>query len=747
MKRPMGAAVAAAVLCLSGLAATGVADAQVLSTMPPPTFGSRLLGSSEAGNSFVLPIVEEQINVDIDGQYASTRLRQTFHNRSDNRVEGLYTLRAGPGAKADGFAYWNGEQKIVGEVFERGVARQVYQNVTRRRRDPGLLEETGDGTFSFAVSPIEPGERKRVEVSYGNWLARHVSTVELHTPVTLADSAIAVTIWDGRELRDITSPTHHVDVQRMSSGRYLVRSHKVKAETSELVLRYQVADKAWTPAGYAHRDKDQDTYFTLTLAAPELPSSAAMAKDVTLVIDRSGSMMGEAIRQARAAAIDIVKRLRSDDRLNILLFDHAVEKLFSEPRPVTEAIRRQAIEYLEMMDDGGATDLAAALEQALATQTAGNRPRVVLFFTDGRSDVPPVLAAMQADKRDVRVFTVGFGSEVNKSLLARLAAQKRGRFTYIAAAANIEREVSTLYRQIEAPVLVDVSLEASGGAISRVYPPTLPDLFVDDELRINGRLRASGPVTLTIKGKQGGRAFSRAVKLDGNGEIKRPWVARQWAGARVDDLLDEIELGGARPELQNEVLDLALAYNFATPYTAFLAVPASEVDWQSAHQIANARAYKADILRRKPDAARAAGRGTPAETDVATGGISDNSQPLDRLLSGEGRARTQAAPPPSRELAENESPVSAAGSESALEEEVVQPRKKSLLGRKSKVGSDEGGCASCALGGGGDMPLAALAFAGMFMIVVARRRRSAPRPRSGERSPAEGRRVRGAAPP
>ena len=164
-----------------------------------------------------------------------------------------------------------------------------------------------------------------------------------------------------------------------------------------------------------------------------------MAKDVTLVIDRSGSMMGEAIRQARAACIDIVKRLRSDDRLNILLFDHTVEKLFAEPRPVTEAIRRQAIEYLEMMDDGGATDLALALEQAMATQASGNRPRVVLFFTDGQSDVPPVLAAMQADKRDVRVFTVGFGADVNKSLLARLAARKRGRFTYISAAANIEQ--------------------------------------------------------------------------------------------------------------------------------------------------------------------------------------------------------------------------------------------------------------------------------------------------------------------
>ena len=80
--------------------------------------------------------------------------------------------------------------------------------MTRRRRDPGLIEETGDGVFSFAVSPIEPGERKRVEVSYGQWLPRGTPTVECHAPVTRPTADITVTIADGRELREITSTTH-----------------------------------------------------------------------------------------------------------------------------------------------------------------------------------------------------------------------------------------------------------------------------------------------------------------------------------------------------------------------------------------------------------------------------------------------------------------------------------------------------------------------------------------------------------
>ena len=712
MKRLVAAVVVAAVW-VPGIWRSGEAEAQVLwPVSPPPQFGGRLVGVSEAGGSIALPIVDEQINVDIDGQNANTRLRQTFYNRTTDRIEGLYSLYAGIGVKAEGFAYWNGEQKIVGEVFERGVARQVYRNVTRQRRDPGLLEETGDGVFSFAVSPIEPGEQKRVEVTYGQWLPRRAATVEFRAPVTRPDTDVTVTIADGRELREFTSPTHQIEVKRLSTGRYLVQARRALAPTSELLLRYQIVESPWTVGGYIHRDQDQDAYFMLTLAAPELPASATLAKDVTLVIDRSGSMAGEKIRQARAACIDIVRRLRSDDRVNVLEFDNRVEQLFPEPQPVSEATRRQATEYLEMLDDGGGTNIAWALERAFRAQSKDNRPRVVLFFTDGQSDVPAALAAAQADTRDVRVFTVGFGPDVNRPLLARLAAGKRGRFTYISAAANIEREVALLYRQIDAPVLVDVSLETAGGAITRLYPPTMPDLFVDDELRVSGRLRAAGPVTFTIKGKQGGRPVAFAARLDGAREIARPWVARRWAGARIEDLVDEVALGDSRPELRSEIIDLALVYNVATPYTAFLAVPASELDPVSAHQLAGARLYKAEILRRKPDAAHLAGSN------------SDRGGAAEEAAGGEGTADAQpAARPRKRMTAQNEAQNES--EESALVDEAAPRPVNKMLGRHDGARRASGGCASCAIGGtGNETRTGFLVFTALALVAFARRRRS-----------------------
>jgi Ca-activated chloride channel family protein len=458
------------------------------------------------------------------------------------------------------------------------------------------------------------------------------------------------------------------------------------------VLRYEIVDAPWTLTGFLHRDKGQDGYFALSLAAPEVARTAIAPKDVTLVIDRSGSMAGEMIRQARAACVDILRRLRAADRVNVIAFDHRVEKLYSEPQPLTEAVRNQAIEFVELIDDGGGTNLAAALSVALASQQhRGDHPRVVLFFTDGQSSAPEVLDAAAADKDDVRVFTVGFGQAVNRPLLAHLAALKRGRFKYIADAADIEKQVSSLYRQIDAPVLIDVSLEVKGGAASRVYPPTLPDLFLDDELRISGRLRATGPVVFTLKGKAGGKPVAYQAKIDVSQELRRPWVGRMWAAARVDDLADEIALTGSRPELRDEIIDLALAYNLATAYTAFLAIPASELDAASASQLDSARMRKAEILRRRPEAIGVRG-GDPRDPVQRTSTMADTSAPSAPPARDTSHLQKMASAD-SEELLEG-----AEASQVSLDGDGARPSAKKMTSGSSR--KQAGGCTSCRLDGG-----------------------------------------------
>ncbi|MCA9609122.1 MAG: VWA domain-containing protein [Myxococcales bacterium] len=573
-----------------------------------------------------LPLVEERIRTTIEGQHATSELVQVFHNRSGARLEGQYVLRPSLDARVEGFAYYVGEERIVGEVLERQTARRVYDAVTRVRRDPAILEQTDEGEFTFRVFPIEPGEDKRVETTFAEWLPRRGSQVTYRVPA--GQAAVGEVLLRDLRARNIRSTTHDIDVERVAGGVRIRTRRAHEGAHGELVLRWDVQDEAWQPTAFVHRDAGQDGYFLVTLAAPDGYEDRISEKDVTLVLDRSGSMAGEAIANARQAAVDIIARLGDGDRVNVIAFDDDVDPLYGRPRALGDGVREEAIRYVSELRSGGGTDIAYALTRAFSSQhDEGGRPRVVIFLTDGQSEVTPALAAAQREQRDVRVFTVGIGSGVNRALLSRLAAEKRGTFTFIDRASRIESEVGHLYAQIARPLLVDVSLEVEGGVATRIYPRSLPDVFVDDELVVVGRFRGDArQLYFRLSGRLADRPIT--VNTTATPGAPQPWVGRRWAIARTDHLLEAIELDGETPELRTEVTSLALAYHFVTPYTAFLAIPERELTAEAAQALAQGRAERASAEDRHADASGVTSGGEATAVAVAP------APPVDAMDTG-----------------------------------------------------------------------------------------------------------------
>ncbi len=585
------------------LALLGVLAALLVLSIATGAQAQAVLEARPAGGATrELPLVEERLTVAIDGQHATTVLRHVFQNESADRLEGNYSLMLGESATATGFAYWNSETKIVGEVFEKETARQVYETVTGMNRDPGLLEKTGEGAFSFRVFPIDPSEKKPVEVTAAQWLRRRGNHVEFRAPVTRSDASIVVDLRDERPLGTVTSPTHEIAIDNLSPRHVRIRGVARKGnDASDLVLRYDLDDPPWTLRAAVHRDAGQEAFVVVNLAAPDSTSQRSVPKDVTLVIDRSGSMSGEPLESARRAAASVIRRLKPTDRVNVILFDDGVDELFPSPRAVSEAVRAQALKYVAEVKDGGGTDIAGALGAALSSQQKDEHPDVILFMTDGQSDAQEVLKTARADRGDARVFTVGLGSGVDRPLLSRLAREKRGRFAFIESERRLESAVSDLYRSIEAPVLVDLDIKVNGARLGRSYPKRLPDLFERDELVVAGRVKGDGPATIVVTGRDGTevRRFEKVVDL---GPSKRPWVGRLWAERRVEDLLEEMALAGETDELVGETIELALTYDLVTRYTSFLAIPESELTGGMRDVVQNARESRRRLLAAHPDA-------------------------------------------------------------------------------------------------------------------------------------------------
>ncbi|HZR08105.1 MAG TPA: VIT domain-containing protein [Myxococcales bacterium] len=579
-----------------------------------------LLERGIEGPSPNLRAVAERVRIRIDHQYAETILEQEFENTSGDRLEGRYVLRTAS-ASVEGFAYWNGEQKIVGEVFEKQSARDLYGKIVGKGRDPGLLEQTGEGSFAFNVFPIEPHERKRIEIRLGQRLLRSGRRLEYRLTLAGGDSDVAAEIADEHPILRIDSPSHALELLQEDPRRARVRARAESSGARDLVLEMELNADPWQPAAVIHRDPGQDAYLLLQMAAPDrVEQGEISAKDVTVVIDRSGSMAGAPLEQACAAAALVVQRLRQGDRINVIAFDHAVDPLFRNPQPVGAA-REKALEFIRHLRAGGGTNIALALRTALDSQHGGHEPHLVLFLTDGQSDSESALAVAGKDPGDARVFTLGLGSGVERPLLSRLAAMKRGRFTYIESPEAIEQRVGRLFEQIESPALVGLTLEARGASLSAVYPKTLPDLSAGDDLAISARvLGAPGAkLDLVVHGTLAGRQVAYPVTVAVPERASRPWVARTWAKSRIADVLEEMALTRDPPkELRDEVIELGIAYDLVTPYTSFLAVPESELTAGDSATLAGLRERRAKVLAANRDAAALSRRAMPPGDPILT---------------------------------------------------------------------------------------------------------------------------------
>ena len=649
-----------------------------------------------------IPLAEERLQITIDGQNATTTMLQVYENQTGGQIEGRYRLRPGSGSHVEGFAYWNGEQKIVGEVFERQAARRVYENVTTRRRDPGLLEADGEGAFAFKIFPIEAKEKKRVEIRWSKWLDRRDQTVRYRAPSTRRDAAIVIDFAQG--VKNLRSPTHKLHVDKVGSG-LRVRSDGAVA-TGELMLEWEVEEPAWTPSAYVHSGSTsaEEGWFALSLAAPAVDAKSVTAKDVTIVIDRSGSMAADdAMEHAKRAAVDMIRLLSDKDRVNVIAFSDEVDPLFSMPKQVTADNRKRAIEFVERLNDGGGTDIALALSTAIKLQAQTDAgPRVVVFMTDGQSDTNNAIEAAKLDTKDVRLFTIGLGKEVNRPLLSRLAAVKRGTFSYIDSARSIEPEVARLASHISKPLLVDISIDVDGPVASRIYPRTLPDLFAEDELLVSGRLRGTGVAKFTIKGKLEGKPVAYTRTVDLGKAAARPWVGTLWAQKRVAHLLEEISLGSSAPELVEEVTNLALAYNFVTPYTAFLAIPDSELGAMRG-TVEAMRDRKRKIMADNPEVAALKG----GKSQGPMPGGTNVNRPVQVDIDGKDDADDE------DDRRNNRVAQADMGGD---DEEGEPSRKMAESASYSGATSDRRhGCAGCATGGGGTGGfLLALLVAGML---------------------------------
>ena len=541
-------------------------------------------------------ITKLEVNGTVKDQVAQIQVAQQFQNTGSRQMEVSFLFPLPYDGAIDSLTLMVDGKEFPAKLLAKEKAREVYNSIVRQNKDPALLEWTGTGMFQTSVFPVPAGASREVTITYSQLLKKDGRLTDFLFPLSTAKYTdrpvekvkVRLALESGQKLKSIYSPTHNVDVERNGNKRAVVT---YEAENvipgSDFRLFFEAGNNKLAASVISYRPDANEEGFFLMLASPPPRDEMKEApkKTVLFVVDRSGSMSGDKIDQAREAAKFVLNHLNEHDLFNIVAYDSDVESFQPELQKADKKSVTEAIGFVDGLYAGGSTNIDGALTTAMSMVQDDDRPCYILFLSDGRpthgetNEMKIVQNAKRNNDHEARMINFGVGYDVNSRLMDRLSREIKGQSQYVRPDENLEEHVARLYRKINAPVMTDVTVKfdlENGGAnaVNRLLPKEVVDLFEGEQLVQVGRYKASGDAKITISGKVNGQQekFDFPAKfVKQSKDQSNAFVEKLWAIRRVGEIIDQMDLHGANDELMKELVGLSTEHGILTPYTSFLA--------------------------------------------------------------------------------------------------------------------------------------------------------------------------------
>jgi len=567
-----------------------------------------------------LQIVQVNVGVAVVEQVATTCMDMSLRNPSPRRIEAELLVPVPDGAALRGFAFHGQAKEPTAKLLPHGEARRTYQSIVARIKDPAILEFMGCSLVRSSVFPVEAHGEQKIRLTYEQLLPADGHRFDYFLPRTEALDytvpwSLSMKIQSKRRIAAVYSPSHPIETVKKGPCQVSVRiAENGKTEPGPIQISYLTSENEVASTLMAYPDPSVGGGYFLLLAGLPLgkeETRSSVPREVTLVLDRSGSMNGPKLSQVTEAAMQILSGLENGERFRLIVYNEGVDFLSSEALEVSKESVERARRYLEGIKPRGGTNIHDALVEALRpTPKEGSLP-LVLFLTDG---LPTMGQTSERAIRDLvvqgnphrrRVFTFGVGTDVNVPLLDALASESRATSCYVLPEEDVEVKVSGVFKKLQGPLLTDATLSLldergrkTPDRCRDLIPSRMPDLFEGDQLVVLGQYLGEEDLRFELIGKLRGRRRRFRFSFDlSSATTRNAFVSRLWASRKIGLLSDGIRQAGAGDdpvrartaaktdphirELVEEITRLSVQYGVLTEYTAFLAEEGTDLSERS----------------------------------------------------------------------------------------------------------------------------------------------------------------------
>ncbi len=580
--------------------------------------GGLYFATETPGRVVPAPSLKANVHMDVSGPVVRTRVTQFFKNRSKAWVEGIYTYPLPKGSAIDVLKMQVGNRIIEGEIKEKAEAQRTFEQASLDGKRASLVVQRRPNIFSTRIANIGPGETIEVTIEYQDLITPRDNVFELRFPMVVrprytpgiplddvqaragwgfdtdqvpdgstlnppwVDGAqqnhnpvsLSVSLSPGFALDQLSSPSHDISVVQQERQATVTLANGDVPADQDFILRWSPMANSAPQLGVFEEGTDQGSH-TLVMLLPPTDTTASQdlaPRNLVIVLDKSGSMGGQAIRHAKAAVRRAILRMRNQDTFNVIAFDSTAQALFDTSQPVTDRTIDDALDFVGNMQAGGGTNMAEALTLALpADIDRSEKLKQVIFITDGAvGNEAALMAQIKNELGDARLFTVGIGSAPNSYFMSEAAHFGRGTFINIAMQDDVMTAMAGLFAKIEKPQLTYIKISGLSNGMD-MAPETIPDLYAGEPIVL--ALKGDIANTIHISGTQNGTPWSMAVPAAQRGTAAG--VASLWARRKIQ-ALNRSYIGkysaDDQTQKRTDILRLALAYHLVSDFTSLVAV-------------------------------------------------------------------------------------------------------------------------------------------------------------------------------